>query len=313
MAEQLGEKTEQPTARRRQEARLEGQVARSQDLSAAVTLAAGLATLLVLGAMIARTMAGVMAAVLEGRAPGTPWGVDSIAALSAWAAERIVWMLLPAMVILAAVGYLAQVAQVGFTISARPLTPKLSRLNPIAGAKRIFGVRGLVKTALNVVKLGVVTLVSALVVQRRMPDIITLPLLDLRGASRLAGVIILELVLWLLALMLVIGLIDFLYQRWQHTRDLRMTREEVKEERKGLEGDPQMKARRLRMAQKIALQQIRQAVPSADVVVTNPTHFAVAIKYDARRMRAPKVVAKGADALAGRMREIAALSSVPII
>jgi flagellar biosynthetic protein FlhB len=314
MAEQLGEKTEQPTVRRRDEARREGQVARSQDLSAAVTLLAGLIVVLLLGAVMSRTLGQMMAAVLGGRAPGIGSAArDSLRTLSAWMAGEVAWAMLPAMALLAAGAYLIQVFQVGFTVSARPLRPKLSKLNPVQGAKRLLGLRSMVKTGMNLLKLAVVLLVSVAVVYRRLDDIVVMPLLDLRPAAKLGGVIVLELVLWLLLLLLVIGIIDYVYQRWQHTRDLRMTHQEVKEERKSLEGDPQMKARRLRMAQKIALQQIRQAVPQADVVVTNPTHFAVALKYDADRMRAPKVVAKGADALAGRMREVAALSGVTIV
>lgn len=314
MAEQLGEKTEQPTVRRRDEARREGQVARSQDLSAAVTLLAGLLVVLLLGAMMSRILGQMMVAVLGGRAPGIGVAArDSLRTLSAWAAAEVAWILLPAMLLLAVGAYLIQVFQVGFNMSARPLAPKLSKLNPVKGAKRILGLRSLVKTAMSLLKLGIVLLVSVAVIYRRIDDIIVMPLLGLRAAAKLGGVIVLELVLWLLLLMLVIGIIDFVYQRWQHTRDLRMTHQEVKEERKSLEGDPQMKARRLRIAQKIALQQIRQSVPHADVVVTNPTHFAVALKYDADRMRAPKVVAKGADALATRMREIAAFSGVTIV
>lgn len=313
MAEQLGEKTEQPTARRRHEARREGQVARSQDLSAAVTLLAGLLVVLLLGAMMARGLGEMMAAVLGGRAPGVGPARDSLRTLSAWAAAEAGWMLLPAMGLLAAGAYLIQVFQVGFMLTAKPLAPKLSKLDPIKGARKLLGLRSLVKTGMNLLKLAVVILVSVAVVYRRLDDIVAMPLLDLERAAKLGGVILLELVLWLLLLLLVIGIIDYVYQRWQHTRDLRMTQQEVKEERKSLEGDPQMKARRLRMAQKIALQQIRQAVPHADVVVTNPTHFAVALKYDSARMRAPRVVAKGADALAMRMREIAAFSGVTIV
>lgn len=313
MAEQLGEKTEQPTARRRQEARREGQVARSQDLSAAVTLLAGLLVVVLLGAMMARELGDMMALVLGGQAPGIEATRHSLRTLSAWAAHEVLWIMLPAMGLLALGAYLVQVFQVGFTVSSRPLAPKLNKLNPIQGAKKLLGLRSLVKTGLNLLKLAIVLVVSVAVIYRRLDDIVAMPLMNLRAAARLSGVILLELVLWLLLLMLIIGIIDYIYQKWQHTRDLRMTHQEVKEERKSLEGDPQVKQQRLRMAQKIALQQIGRAVPSADVVVTNPTHFAVALKYDTDRMRAPKVVAKGADALASRMRQIAAISGVTIV
>jgi flagellar biosynthetic protein FlhB len=140
-----------------------------------------------------------------------------------------------------------------------------------------------------------------------------LPSLAAGAALFMAAKLALELVLWLLPLYLSIGLIDYMYQRWQHTRDLRMTRQEVQDERRSSEGDPEVKRRRLRMAYEIALHRIRTEVPRADVVVTNPTHFAVALRYDAATMAAPRVTAKGADLMAFRVRETAAANSVPVV
>ncbi len=117
----------------------------------------------------------------------------------------------------------------------------------------------------------------------------------------------------LLALLLTIGLIDFFYQKWQHGQDLKMTKHEVKDERRSMEGDPKLKSKRFQMAREIALQRINSAVPKADVIITNPTHYSVAIRYDAATMKAPKVVAKGVDYLAMRIREVGRTHSIPIV
>jgi len=124
---------------------------------------------------------------------------------------------------------------------------------------------------------------------------------------------LLILALWLAVILLLIGIIDWLYQRWQHKEDLKMTKQQVKDERRSMEGDPQVKGRRLRMMRDILVQQIQANVPVADVVVTNPTHFAVALRYDTETMRAPRVVAKGGDYMAQRIRLVAASAGVPII
>jgi flagellar biosynthetic protein FlhB len=146
-----------------------------------------------------------------------------------------------------------------------------------------------------------------------VPKIVGLPALDATQGLMVIARMLLALAIWLAAILLLIGLIDWLYQRWQHTQDLRMTRQQVKDERRSMEGDPQIKGRRFRMMREILMQQIQQQVPLADVVVTNPTHFAVALRYDADKMRAPRVVAKGADYMAQRIRLVAAGAGVPII
>jgi flagellar biosynthetic protein FlhB len=186
-------------------------------------------------------------------------------------------------------------------------------LNPIDGFKRLAGRRNLVKTGTSLLKLVVVGSVAVSVIMSSGPKIAALPAMGVVAAFLMTGKIVVHLALWLLAILLMIGLADFIYQKWQHTHDLRMTKQEVKEERRSMEGDMDVKARRLRIARQMAMQRIRQAVPTADVIVTNPTHFAVAIKYDAGTMASPKVVAKGADFMAFRIREVAVASGVPIV
>lgn len=313
MAEELGERTEQPTARRLAEARQRGQVARSQDLGAASDLAAAVLLLGVFGGWGLMSLAAVVRALLGTDAPGAATDADSVLAAAAWAAEKAAWLLVPALLAAFVVGVAGQLGQVGWLWTAEPVRPRLDRLNPISGFARLFSRRSLVKTLVNVLKLAVVALVAAIVVGRRLPAISALPRLEAAAGMYMIAKLALELVLWLLPLYLVIGLADYLFQRWQHTRDLRMTRQEVQDERRSSEGDPEVKRRRLRMAYEVALHRIRTEVPRADVVVTNPTHFAVALRYDASEMKAPRVVAKGADLMAFRIREVAGAHTVPLV
>jgi flagellar biosynthetic protein FlhB len=313
MAEELGERTELPTGRRLSEARNRGQVAKSQDLTSAIDLLGGVLLIVLFGGAAIAGMAALLRRVLEGQVPGNPLNSASLDALLMWALVEGAKLAGPALVAMMGVALLGNIVQVGWLLSTEPLTPKLERLNPWAGLKKLFNLRNLVRTGLNSLKLAMVVIVAALVVRKDLPAIAALPALGLVQGMYKIALMGGELVAWLLALILLLGLTDYAYQRWQYTSDLRMTRQEVKDERRDVEGDPDVKARRMRMARDIALQRVRQAVPKADVIVTNPTHFSVALKYDSDRMRAPRVVAKGADELAFRIREIAIANGVPIV
>ena len=258
-------------------------------------------------------MASLIRQVLGGETLGSPVGVDSLAPAARAAARQALLIGGPVLAIMAAIGAAGQIVQVGFLLSPKALQPRLERLNPVAGLKRIFSRRNLVKTAVNLAKLVVVMAVAWIVTSRRFGEVSGLPALGLIPGTLLLLRMLIELALWLAAVLLVIGVIDWLYQRWQHTRDLRMTKQQVKEERRSMEGDPHVKGRRYRMMRDIALQRINQQVPQADVVVSNPTHFAVALKYDEATMNAPRLVAKGADYMALRIRQVAAAAGVPIV
>lgn len=313
MADDLGERTEQPTSKRLEETRGRGQVAKSTDLSAALELIGATILLAVFGALLVETLGGIMRQVFEhGWRPGGP-DLPSIPDFLGSVTIRAAQAALPFLGAMVLIAWLTQVSQTGLLLTTYPLQPKLERLDPIKGVGRLFARRNLVKTLTNSVKLVVVAAVSYLVLRRRLDDIALLPTLPFLGVVRAMFELLVELASWLLAILLVIGVIDYLYQRWQHTQDLRMTRQQVQDERKSMEGDPQIKGRRLRMARQIALQRAGTQVPHATVVVTNPTHFSVAIRYDPDTMRAPRVVAKGVDFLALRIRQIATLHEVPIV
>lgn len=313
MAEDMGERTEQPTGRRLEEARSRGQVVKSQDLSAAVELSAALVLLVSIGGFLVATLSGLMRRVLDAHPAGGLLDVGDIEDLARTAAIEGAKALGPILLIAALVAYLAQAMQVGWMFTTRPLAPKFERLNFIAGLGKVFSRRNLVKTIVNSVKLTIVLLIAWLWIRATLTRVVTLPELSIMPAFFLCGKLAVELAIWLLAILLLLGVADWAYQRWQHTQDLRMTKQEVKDERRSMEGDPEIKARRFRMARDIALQRINQAVPTADVIVTNPTHFSIAIKYDAETMKAPRVVAKGVDFMAMRIRQIASLEGVPMV
>jgi len=313
MAEDLGEKTEDPTPKRKTEAREQGDVAKSQEMTSAAILVMALVSLLIFGGAIARGMHALMLRSLEPDAIGgniAAGAMSPIIALSFWQSVR---MLAPLMLLIAAAVLAVEMAQVGLMATLKPLQPKFSRLDPIKGAKRFIDKKKLVKGGLDVVKFVLIFSIIGAVLTARAPRIAALPMLTSRGSVLVIGQILLEVALWLLLVMLLIGIIDLAFQRWRHKEQLKMTKQEVKDERKSSEGDPEVKQRRFSLYQKLVLQQLQSTVPKADVVVTNPTHYAVALRYDSKTMRAPRVVAKGADHLAIRIRLLAAGHGVPIV
>ncbi len=313
MAEDLGERTEMPTPKRRGDARREGNVPRSTDLSGALMLLAGTIVVAVGTIPVLGRLKTVLATVLGGDSLGSPVDPAQARAVIEYVSMATAWIALPGLLIMTVAAYLATFVQVGWLVAPRTLQPKLSHLNPLNGLRRLVGTNGLVKALLGIVKVALVAFVAVATILQFSGQITLLAYLSPMQALASGGEMMLDLALRLLAVLILLGIVDLLYQRWKHTQDLKMTRHEIKDEMKQTEGDPQVKRRRLRMQQQIAMQRISASVPKADVVVTNPEHVAVAIRYDASRMNAPTVVAKGADYLALRIRQIALLNAVPIV
>jgi flagellar biosynthetic protein FlhB len=199
---------------------------------------------------------------------------------------------LPFLLAMFAVVYAAHFWQVGWLITTKPLQPSLNKLNPAGGLKRLFGFRSAAKAAVTSIKIVIAIIVASAYVASRM---------------------VMQLSLWLVLIFLILGVADYVYQKWQWEREHRMSKQEVKEEIKQTIGDPQVKRRQRSFAMKILNQRLGKSVPTADVVVTNPEHLAIALRWDPETMNAPKVVAKGADYVALRIRQIAALHGVPIL
>lgn len=313
MAEDLGEKTEQPTSRKRQQAREKGQVAKSQDFGSAWTLLAAVLVVTALGGFVADRMGSVMTRTLTGELGDEPLGAGSLGAEALWVGKQAGIAILPIALVMFIVALIGQLVQVGFLLSSEPIRPKLTKLDPIKGFGRVFGKKNVIKTGVSVLKLSVVIAVSWLVLSGRVGQLAQLPGLGMHAALAVIARVMLELALWLVLVLLLVGVIDLIAQRWQHTEDLKMTKHEVKDERKTMDGDPHVRQRRQQMAMDIAMQRVQADVPRADVVVTNPTHYSVAIRYDGATMAAPRVVASGVDMMAFRIRHVAAAHGVPIV
>jgi flagellar biosynthetic protein FlhB len=226
--------------------------------------------------------------------------------------EPMKWIA-PFMLILFVVMIVTLLFQVGFLFTGHPLIPTLNKLNPINGIQRLFSIRSVMLAMVNFGKLLLVGLVAYMTMSGRADAIVHLFMFPLHEGFALGASLMFELTMWMGAALLILALLDFAWQRYRHEKDLRMTKEEVKDELRSMEGDPQLKRRRKEVQLRLAMQRLRRDVPTADVIVTNPTHVAVAIRYDAETMPAPKVIAKGADLVAMRIRQIAIEFGVPIV
>ncbi len=313
MAENDFEKTEPASARRREEARQEGNVARSTDLTAAAMLLAGVLLLYVLGMKMLGGMKMTVETMLRSDLTDNPTRAGDLGAMIGYGAYVAMQSALPVIIAMTAVGLLASVSQVGFRLTPEAMAPKFSKLSPIRGLSNMFNLRAAVRLGMSVGKMLVVFGVAAWVVIGDLPNIVMLAQLEAAGLFAASCQLVFGLALKIAVLLLVLALMDYAYQYYQREKDLRMSKQEVKEELKRMDGDPLIKQRRSRVARQLAMQRVSSAVPQADVIVTNPTHFAVALKYDPEKMRAPKVVAKGADHLAMRIRQLAALHGVPMV
>lgn len=313
MAESLGEKTEDATPRKLEQARERGQVARSQDLAGAAGLAVGTVLVLLYGGVVLDRGSVFMRRVLEHQAAGATLAGEDAGASFAEAMTLTGVLIAPVLIATFVAAYAVQYIQVGWLFTLKPVQPDLKRLSPIKGFKRIFDGKNMMKTVVNTAKLAAAIGLSWALLAARMPRLAALPALDMRGAMWLVGLTILEIAALLAVLFLVLAVVDWMYQRWQYRRDQRMTKQEVKDERRSMDGDIEVKRRRARMYAEIVRQQIRAGTPTADVVITNPTHYSVAIRYDGQTMAAPVVVSKGADLLAFQIRQIAARHGIPLV
>lgn len=307
-----GDKTEAPTPRRLAEARQHGQIAKSADLNAALGLLGGLLCLKWFGPGVVSALMEFLRENLAERDPQAVGHIDVIPIMM----TMLMTVLASAGPIVAAlmiVALIANLMQVGWLFTWDPLMPKLSKLNPFSGMGRLFSSRSVVQLALNLVKLAVIGGVAWSAVRGRGAQILAALDMEGDGLLLLIATILFDVGIRMALAMLLIAFIDYAWQKWRYMRDMRMTKQDVKEEMRRMEGDPIVKQRRRRMQLAATLQKIRSTVPKADVVVTNPTHYAIAIGYDAESMGAPRVLAKGQDYIAAKIREIAALHRIPII
>jgi flagellar biosynthesis protein FlhB len=310
-SEMGGERTEEPSLRRLQEARERGQIPRSRELTNFASMIGGSAALVAVGGTVASHLAQMMrrSLIIDGQALRT---TDSMTASLGAACMSAVTAILPVFGALVAMVLLASVVLGGWNFSTRALTPDFSRLNPLSGLKRLFGLRGVSELAKALLKCLVVGAVCAGIVSWIFGDVLALGRMAPRAAvSRGAGLLSWAFV-WLCASLALVAVVDVPLQIFQFKRTLRMTRQELRDESKELDGRPETKQRIRQMQQTLARRRMMHKVPTADVVLVNPTHFAVALKYDPKKMRAPVVLAKGVDLVAQNIRRIAEENRVPV-
>ena len=315
MAESDAEKTEAPTPRRLAEARKDGNVARSTDLTAALVLFIAVIFIYFAGQQVFGGMRQYLTDYLSASHAKNfnPTRLSALGEMTYYGLYMFAVTIGPVLLAIFAISLVATVSQVGFLITSKPLQPNIGRLNPLKGVANLFNARAGVRLGMSLLKVLIITTLAILLIHLDLDAIVHMSSLAPRQAFLLTGQLVFSFAIKIIAVLLLLAIIDFAFQKWQRARELRMTKQEVKEEMKAMEGDPMIKQRRSQVAKQLAMQRLSQAVPTADVIVTNPTHFSIALKYDSDNMRAPTVVAKGADFMAMRIRQIANLHDIPIV
>lgn len=301
-----GDRTEAPTARRLQRAREAGQAPISHELAGLAVLAAG-TVMLGVAAPAGTGQLTRRLAVFFAHATMPP------AMAFRLAAEAALSTILPVTAAALFCGAAAVLLQSGFLFSAAPLRPNLSRINPVAGLRRLFSFQSAIEAGKSVIKLVATMVALWRVLSGDLPQLMAAPFRDTHGLPATALLLSLHVMLAVLVVQAAVAVLDLVVVRVRHARNLRMSRVEVREEQKELEGDPKIKARLRRLRLQRARRRMLAAVPKATVVITNPTHYAVALSYDRAKNRAPTVVAKGVDFMAERIWEIAIANAVPLV
>lgn len=307
------DKTEEATSHKQQEVRKEGNVPKSRDFSSALLTLAGISILRYLGPWMAWYVKLFFEKML-GEAVGT-LDVPKDKELFALALQWIMWLALltlPFLIILAILAYLINLYQVGFLFTTKPLQLKLNKINPISGIKRLFNVSNIVMLLMNMGKLAIILSVAWYTVIGEVQNVLGMVEMEVAGMFIYSTDKVLALGQKLSIILAVLGYIDFWYQKRKHAKNIRMSKQEIKEEFKTMEGDPMIKNKRRQKQMELAQQRMMQEVPQAEVVVRNPTHFAVALSFKPD-MPAPMVVAKGKDKIAEQIIAVATQNRVPLV
>lgn len=307
------EKTEAPSPRRLKQAREEGNIARSTDLTAALMLLASIVLLFFFGQRLVESVMLMTRTVLTAEHAANPARADDLDGMLGYIGYVLGATLVPLLIATGAVGLIVAAMQVGLMLTGKPLAPQLSRINPLSGVKRLFDARAAMRLVMSLAKVGIIALIAIILIVMDTDKIIQLPAMELQDAFIEASMLTFWLALKLAGVLIVLAVLDYAFQKYQNTKDLRMTRQEVRQEMKDMDGDPTMKQRRMQVARQLAMQRMAQAVPQADVIITNPTHISIALKYDSASMASPKVIAKGADLMAMRVRQIATAHGIPLV
>jgi flagellar biosynthetic protein FlhB len=310
MAEEQQERTEQSSAKRREDFRKKGQVAQSKEVHTAALMTAFLLLWLSYGPLFWRQFSDLLTHLwqISGSFEVTPLSLQSLAVP---VLAKVGLLLAPVFLLTLVVGFFSSFLQIGWLLTSKPLQPDFGKLNPIKGAARFFSKRSLVEMVKSLAKVLLVGVVAFRAVEGELEGAVYLvdmaPVETVRYVGRVAALVLAK----SCGVLILLGLLDFLFVRHEMEQKMKMTKQEQKEEFKESEGDPHLKGRIRSLQQQMARKRMMAEVPKADVIITNPTHLSVAISYQRGKMDAPRIVAKGADHLAMRIREVAREHGVP--
>lgn len=306
------EKTEKATPKKREESRKKGQVARSNEINTALVLLFSFLILKFFGPYMGK---GILGIFNTGFSEYILWEANenNLRIIGNDMLFSSFLVVLPVMIIAIVAGITANLVQVGFMVTTDPLKMKLEKINPLKGLKRMFSVRSIVELLKSIFKISAISIVASLSLWFERETIFHLNRLEIFEIVTFISYLSVEIGWRVAILLLIFSIPDYVYQKYDHEKSIRMSKKDIKDEYKRSEGDPRIKGKRREIQRKMAVQRMMSNVPKADVVITNPTHFSVAIQYDADTMTSPIVVAKGIDQTAMKIREIAEEHDIPLV
>ncbi|MBM3215309.1 flagellar biosynthesis protein FlhB [Candidatus Poribacteria bacterium] len=309
------ERTEEASPRKREEARQEGQLARSQEIPMAMGLLAALLSLRIGAKAMLETFERITQFYLRimGQWAGEDISIVRVQRMTGNGFEFLVQLMAPLFIALFVTGIASNMIQTGPFIGFKPLQPKLSRISLARGFGALFSQRSIAETMKSLVKVSVLSILAWRIIASQLRDLMSLPQAGWEPVLGVMVGLVYRLALMMVVVFIILALADLLYQRWQYSQNLKMSKEEVKEEVKQYEGDPQVKARIRSIQRDLARRRMMKDVPKASVVITNPHEIAVALQYERETMNAPKVVAKGERLIAAKIKEIARANNVPVV
>jgi len=311
--ESFQEKTEQPTPKKIADARKKGTVAQSREIPSAIILLTSLGFFFFSGSWMFSSLSEFMGGILRNIGSFRIHDITTASTLSITILKNVLSIILPFMLAVVIAGIVANIVQIGFLFSPEAFSPKLSKFNPISGIKKLFSLKSFVELVKSLIKITFVGGIAYLTIKSELKTIPTLMQMDIKDIISFIGITSFKICLYVAMALIILAVLDYAYQKYEHTKSLKMTKQEVKDENKQTEGDPRVKARIRSIQIEMSRRRMMESVPEADVVITNPTQLAIALKFDSENMVAPKIVAKGAGKIAERIREIAGENQVPIV
>ena len=307
------QKTEEPTSKRVTDTEKKGNFAHSKEINSSFILLAALLGFMILGEQSTRNVMGSWTDMFA-----ESWALqltpEELYKVTANAMQAFVKIVGPFLIIIMLAGVMSNLLQIGgLRFSSHPLVPKFNKLNPLSGFGRIFSKNSVMELFKSLFKVGIISVISYYVIKSHWKEIPPLMGFGVGQVLSFMGFVALEIIFNVLLVMIFLSLLDFTFQKFTYLENLRMTKQEVKEERKESDGNPQVKQRIRTVQMQMARKRMMSAVPEADVIVTNPTHISIAIKYDTENFAAPLVVAKGVGPIAMRIREIAKENGIPLV